>query len=149
MLVQHFDEYKHDAKTVSPHIPSKYSTQMSTKSKVVCYVCVVCMHYTLSPMHMQVPLGVLLHNENKLDEMNHALRHYMQFVPTVEADGFLDDTRFDTKLLGGDQLTVVRIRSTQALRDTLDSGVERYDGIVPVLEDWHTRVILLQVCVCR
>ena len=135
MLVQHFDEYKHDAKTVSPHIPSKYSTQMSTKSKVVCYVCVVCMHYTLSPMHMQVPLGVLLHNENKLDEMSHVLRHYMQFVPTVEADGFLvlpngskvpfDDTRFDTKLLGGDQLTVVQVRSTQALHDTLDSAVER------------------------
>ena len=50
-------------------------------------------------------------------EMSHVLHHYMQFVPTAEADGFLvlpngskvpfDDTRFDTKLLGGDQLTVV------------------------------------------
>ena len=105
---------------------------------------------------MQVPLGVLLHNENKLDEMSHILHHYMQLVPTVEADGFLvlangskipfDDTRFDTKLLGGDQLTVVRVRSTQALCDTLDSAVQRFSGIVPVIEDWHTRVILLQVC---
>lgn len=64
-----------------------------------------------------MPLGVLLHNENKLDEMSHVLDHYMQFVPRVEANGFLllrnghtvpfDDTRFNTKLLGGDQLTVV------------------------------------------
>ena len=49
-------------------------------------------------------------------------------------------------LLGGDQLTVVRIRSTQALRDTLDSATERYEGLIPVIEDWHARVILLQVC---
>ena len=49
-------------------------------------------------------------------------------------------------LLGGDQLTVVRIRSTQALRDTLDSATERYEGLIPVIEDWHAKVILLQVC---
>ena len=105
---------------------------------------------------MQVSLGVLLHNENKLDEMSHTLHHYMQLVPTVVADGFLvltngskipfDDTRFNTKLLGGDQLTVVRVRSTQALRDTLDNAVQQYEGIVPVVEDWHARVVLLQVC---
>ena len=103
-----------------------------------------------------MPLGVLLRNENKLDEMSHILHHYMQLVPTVEADGFLvlangnkipfDDTRFDTKLLGGDQLSVVRVRSTQALCDTLDSAMQCFNGIVPVVEDWHTRVILLQVC---
>lgn len=100
-------------------------------------------------------MGVLLHNENKLDEMTHVLDHYMQLVPKVEANGFLlfrngstipfDDTRFNTKLLGGDQLTVVRVRSTQALRDTLDDATQRYDGIVPVVEDWHARTILLQV----
>ena len=66
--------------------------------------------------------------------MSHVLHHYMQFVPTVPAVGFIvllngnkvpfDDTKFDTKLLGGDQLTVVRVRSTQALCDTLDSAVE-------------------------
>ena len=88
--------------------------------------------------------------------MSHALEHYMQFVPKTEANGFLllpngdkiefDDTKFDAKLIGGDQLTVVRIRSTQALRDTLDSATERYEGLIPVIEDWHARVILLQVC---
>ena len=55
----------------------------------------------------------------------------MNLVPKVEADGFLilrdrhtvpfDDTRFNVSLLGGDQLTVVRVRSTQSLLDMLDS----------------------------
>ena len=54
----------------------------------------------------------------------------MKYVPTLPADGTLvcpngreviyDDTRFDTKLLGGDQLTVARVRGTQYLRDSED-----------------------------
>ena len=36
---------------------------------------------------MKVPLGVLLHNKNKLDEMAKILTHYMKLVPTVEAEG--------------------------------------------------------------
>ena len=66
--------------------------------------------------------------------MSHVLDHYMQIVPKLEAKGFLmlangekiefDDTRFNDKLIGGDQLTVVRVRSTQALRDTLDDATQ-------------------------
>ena len=100
-----------------------------------------------------MPLGVLLHDENKLDEMSHVLDHYMQLVPKLEANGMangekikFDDTKFNAKLLGEDQLTVVRVRSTQALRDTLDSATQRYEGLISVIEDWHARVILLQVC---
>ena len=88
--------------------------------------------------------------------MSHVLDHYMQLVPKTEANGFLllpngekiefDGTKFNAKLLGGDQLTVVRARSTQALRDTLDSATQRYEGLIPVIEDWHSRAILLQVC---
>ena len=40
-------------------------------------------------LYMQIPLGVLLHNENKLDEMGKILAHYMKLVPTVEAEGHL------------------------------------------------------------
>ena len=66
--------------------------------------------------YMQIPLGVLLHNENNLDEMGKILAHYMKLVPTVVAEGHLqlangsvidfDDTRFHSILIGGDQLTV-------------------------------------------
>ena len=79
----------------------------------------------------------------------------MNLVPKVEADGFLilrdghtvpfDDTRFNVKLLGGDQLTVVRVCSTQSLLDTLASAVQRCEVLVPVIEDWHVRAVLLQV----
>ena len=81
-----------------------------------------------------MPLGILLHDENKLNEITHVLDHYMQLVPKLEANGFLllangekiefDDTKFNAKLLGGDQLTVVCVHSTQALRDTLDSATQ-------------------------
>ena len=36
-----------------------------------------------------MPLGVLLHDENKLDEMTHVLDHYMQLVPKLETNSFL------------------------------------------------------------
>ena len=41
MLVQHFDDFKSEAKRVPKHIPSKYSAEMSTKSKVVCELVVL------------------------------------------------------------------------------------------------------------
>ena len=79
----------------------------------------------------------------------------MKLVPKVEADGFLilrdghtvpfDDTRFNVKLIGGDQLTVVGACSTQSLLDTLDSAVQQCEVLVPVIEDWHVRAVLLQV----
>ena len=66
--------------------------------------------------------GVLLHNENKLDEMGKILEHLMTFVPTLPSEGELtlpngsriefDNTSFSKILLGGDQLTVARVRGT-------------------------------------
>lgn len=92
-------------------------------------------------MSIQVPLGILLHNENKLDEMSKILDHYMKFVPTVAGEKEvtlpngtsvikLDDTYFFKILLGGDQLTAARIRGTQALRATQDKAVERLQGLI-------------------
>ena len=34
----------------------------------------------------QIPLGVLLHDENKLDEMRKILHYYMKIVPTLKAE---------------------------------------------------------------
>ena len=103
----------------------------------------------------QVPLGVLLHNENKLDEMGKILEHYMTLVSSTTAVGHyslpsgddmeFDDTRFHQILFGGDQLTMARIRGTQALRDTQDKPIDRLEGVTPVVEDWHTRMTLMKV----
>ena len=104
---------------------------------------------------VQIPLGVLLFDENKLDEMGKILAHYMKLVPTVEATGHLqlsngsildfDDTRFYSILFGGDQLTVAGIRGTQALRDTQDKAVDRLEGVTAVVEEWHVRMTLMKV----
>ena len=89
-------------------------------------------------------MGVLPHNENELDEMAKILSHYMKLVPTVEAKGHLelpngnvisfDDTRFFCILFGGDQVTVAR-----------DKRIDRLEGLIPVVEDWHSRMALMKV----
>ena len=49
-------------------------------------------------------------------------------------------------LFGGDQLTAVRARS--AIRNVAngDSTSTKLLGLVPVIEDWHTKMTLLVVC---
>lgn len=111
------------------------------------------MHTEVQFLCMQVPLGVLLHNENKLDCMGKILTHYMKVVPTVEVKGHVqlpngdildfDDTRFFSVLFGGYQLTVVRVHGTQVLCDTQDRRVDRFEGLL--VEDWHSRMILMKV----
>lgn len=98
------------------------------------------MYLQLLQLFLQVPLGVLLFNENKLNEMGMILGHYMKLVPTVKADGHhvlpngseveFDDSRFHSILFGGDQLTCARVRGTQALRDTQDRRVDRFEGLL-------------------
>ena len=75
-------------------------------------------------------------------------------VPTQSCEGQLpsghsltyDNTKFVEILFGGDQLTVACANGIKALCGH-DTAFDRLDGLVPVLEDWHVRVILLQVCV--
>ena len=66
----------------------------------------------------QVPLGVLLHNENKLDEMGYIMDIFMKLVPQQPDEAIavlpngdvleFDNTQFSKILLGGDQLTAAR-----------------------------------------
>lgn len=104
---------------------------------------------------IQVPLGVLLFNENKLDEMSHILDHYMSLVPTVEVNGQIlipngsivdfDASRFFQVLFSGDQLTVARMRGVKALRVTETRRVDRFEGLEPIVADWHARMTLMKV----
>lgn len=98
---------------------------------------------------------MLLLNENKLDEMAQIIDHHMKLVPTKVAAGEYilpnrstleyDDTRFFKILFGGDYLTAVRMRGAQSLRATEVKAVDRLDGVIPVVEDWHTRMTLVKV----
>ena len=49
--------------------------------------------------------------------------------------------RFEALFTGGDQLTVARVRGCQRLRSNSNDGTARLEGLVPMVEDWHARVL--------
>lgn len=112
-------------------------------------------------LNLQVPLGVLLLNENKIDHMCKIMDALHHYVPTVIAsrEGTLpngekfsyDEEELLEILSGGDQLTVARERSSIGIRRTDDTNKGKLKGLVPVIEDWHSRTTLAQVsvqCTC-
>lgn len=58
-----------------------------------------------------------------------------------------NSVRFHHILVGGDQVTAVRALSSQKVRRNSKTPLDQLQGIAPVCEDWHARVMLLQVSV--
>ena len=97
-----------------------------------------------------MPLGVLLLNENRIDEMCQIIDRLQKFVPTILNKEFVvlpdgtvheyDNIEMHEILLGGDQLTCARARGTMAVRGTHENVKDGLKGVVPVSEDWHTRL---------
>ena len=56
-----------------------------------------------------------------------------------------DSTEFQHILFGGDQLTVARARGAITAMANHPTVQKRLEGIVPVIEDWHTLVVLLEI----
>ena len=50
-------------------------------------------------------------------------------------------------LFGGDQLTAARIRGAISLRCNHPNALERFEGLIPPVEDWHSRMVLMKVCI--
>ena len=77
-----------------------------------------------------------------------------KYVPTLTEDKKvtlpngeeieLQHTEMWETLFGGDQLTVARARGSIAVRYTHKSKTEKL-GLLPFVEDWHTKMTLLQV----
>lgn len=96
-----------------------------------------------------------MQNENRVDEMCKILDSLHQYVPSKEINVTLtlpdgnkierSDYRLTRILLGGDQLTVARIYGAQGMRRSHDHTKEKLSGIIPVVEDWHSRQTLMQV----
>lgn len=103
-----------------------------------------------------MPLGVLLFNENKVDEMCKILDRLHKYVPSTSTltETTLPDGRTFTHteykqvkiLLGGDQVTVARVRGAVGIRSNHENAQHRLEGVIPVIEDWHARQVLMQVC---
>ena len=47
--------------------------------------------------------------------------------------------------MGGDYLSVARAHGAQLIRNTSELEMHRLNGMLPVAEDWHAKVCLLEV----
>lgn len=50
------------------------------------------------------------------------------------------EAKFSPVLLGGDQLTAARARGAKKAKVNADIPSSRLEGIIPVAEDWHTKM---------
>ena len=110
---------------------------------------------TLCFFKLQIPLGIIQHNENQLDEMSQIMECLHKYVPSESHNEQFElpsgnelTVKYDKMLhilVGGDQLTVARMRSVQETLHNSNSASERLEGLVPVVEDWHAKVIFLKV----
>lgn len=95
-------------------------------------------------------------NENHLDEMVDILTTLHPYVPlhevqlaTSEADAEVHGTAtaevLHKVLFGGDLLTAIRAKGAQQIRQNSEHPVGRLEGFIPVCEDWHAKVVLMEV----
>ena len=91
-----------------------------------------------------------------MDEMVDILAYLHQYVPMktsnqvisvpgTEESEVIESEDLHRLLIGGDQLTVERIKGAQSLRKNSTHAAGRLEGFVPVSEDWHAKVCFLQV----
>ena len=113
-----------------------------TCTAVIALVALMQIHILISHSK-QLPLGVILKNENVGGEMIEIMEYCHQYVPSKTVD---DNSHFIQQLLiGGDQLTCERARNSQRHRRDAAFAVERLEALEPVVEDWHTKMCLFQV----
>ena len=105
---------------------------------------------------MQVPLGIIMKNENKLDEMVDILTSLHKYVPvhelsgSVAVPGSIEPQPIKVEIMhktlfGGDQMTAARARSAPRLRENSQLPTSCLEGCIPIAEDWHTKLCLLEV----
>jgi hypothetical protein len=97
-------------------------------------------------VYTQVPLGVILKNENVLGDMVEILKDLQKYVPQYHYDdGQTEVHVFQKTLLGGDYLTAKRTRGAQLDKCNELNACEQLRGLAGVSEDWHARQCLMTV----
>jgi L1 cell adhesion molecule like protein len=108
---------------------------------------------------------VLPFNEIEYQDMMKILEHIQTYSPSKqverefavpgktgeEATISIKDKQYAMTLVGGDQLTVARMRGAQRIRGNSENSEERFDGVLPVAEDWHAKICFMEVmegCIC-
>ena len=65
--------------------------------------------------------------------------------PLVEGTTVItEDKSYVKTLFGGDYLSAARARGAQLIRRTAELEEQHLDGFLPVSEDWHAKVCLLE-----
>ena len=86
------------------------------------------------------------------EDMTDILRHLQAYVPCVPTKKVFTVEPFEQTdyhllptLVGGDQLSVARARGSILLQDSSENQFDKLSGLLPVSEDWHAKVCLMQV----
>ena len=105
----------------------------------------------LAGSYSQVPLGIIPKIENNGNEMIEIVRHLHRYVLAIEYEEEevipsngqvvkVCKAIFSQVLLGGNQLTAAHAREARKAKVSSDIPSIRMEGIVPVVEDWHTKM---------
>ena len=106
--------------------------------------------------YLQAPLGVYLKDENKLEDIVDILGELQKYAPsksettdvpipnTTEVMS-LKEIAFHRLRFGGDQLTAKRARAGVCTRNNSINSADCLEGLLPVAEDWHAKVVFLEV----
>ena len=71
--------------------------------------------------------------------------HHILFGKSGRVYSCMSIYAYNLIFTGGDQMTVARIRGSKGVVSNSQSGTGRLEGLVPVVEDWHTKMCLLEV----
>ena len=98
---------------------------------------------------------MLAKNEKIYEDMIDILGEYKKCIPSkvvslkehIPGSDITEDRAYITTLVGGDYLSVAQAHCAQYIWRTSELAMHRLDGILPVAEDWHAKVCLLEVLI--
>ena len=102
-------------------------------------------------------------SEMEYQDMMKILEHFQGYSPSKDMERHftvpgktgpegtitIKDKQYAMTLVGGDQLTVARMRGAQRIRGNSENSEERFDGVLPVVEDWHAKMCFMEVMILR
>lgn len=84
----------------------------------------------------KIPLGVLQKDETRIADMIDVMLHYDQYVP---------GNPLIPVILYGDGLSCERVNDASNARINAHTPRDRLEGLIPAIQEWHKRVLLLGV----
>ena len=86
----------------------------------------------------KVTLGVIEENTSSIAGVSNILRHLHKYIPRIGDDLYVIPCH-------GDGLSVERMRDAVRHNSCGDTAASRLEGIIPVPQEFHKRMLLLEV----